>query len=100
MRNDNRVNTSGTFDAVLSEVAIERTRQLVAGCDFDGQLVDGVIASVMKSDALPRIRGGQPRVWPHVGPVSRHDRREALVTATALLAAEIQRIDSARRANG
>jgi hypothetical protein len=103
MRDANRVNPSGTFNAVLLEVAIERTRQIVAGYDhseFDGQLMDAVVASVMKSDALPRIRGGQPRVWPRVGPVSHHDRREALVTAAAFLAAEIQRIDSAKRANG
>ena len=102
MRDANRVNPSGTFNAVLLEVAIERTRQIVAGYDhseFDGQLMDAVVASVMKSDALPRIRGGQPRVWPRVGPVSHHDRREALVTAAAFLAAEIQRIDSTKRAN-
>src|SRR5467141_3205469 len=39
MRDANRVNPSGTFNAVLLEVAIERTRQIVAGYDhseFDG----------------------------------------------------------------
>jgi hypothetical protein len=80
MSHENRMVPAGAFNAILSEIAAERERQIAKG--HTPETDDGLPALDLRHKARNRL--------------THKANRQELIEAAALLVAEIQRIDRAR----
>ena len=88
---------------IIDEIDNERKRQVEKGHTqvhddqhINGEIADGAIAYIMASDDSGAGELAALDVWPFYGPIPMASRRAMLVSAAAMLVAEIERMDRAQ----